>query len=44
MWLALDLYRLYTGVVGITAQYYIYVLITPFACVLPDFFIRNAYR
>ena len=39
--LAQDLYYLFVGIVARGAQYWLFLLMTPLACMLPDFFWRN---
>ena len=42
--ISLDLYWLFLGVVAWNPQYWLYVLLVPVACILPDFFFRNVRR
>lgn len=42
--LSTDLYRLFVGVVAAAAQYWLYLLLIPVACLLPDFFWRSVRR
>ena len=42
--ISLDLYWLFLGVVAWNPRYWLYVLLVPVACILPDFFFRNVRR
>ncbi|GFR43006.1 hypothetical protein Agub_g4006 [Astrephomene gubernaculifera] len=42
LYFSTDLYDLFIGVVAPSAQYWLYVLLVPMACQLPDFFLRMA--
>ena len=42
--ISLDLYWLFLGVVASNPQYWLYVLLVPVACILPDFFFRSVRR
>jgi len=44
LYFSTDLYKLFTGVVANGPQFYLYVFLTPLACVLPDFFARSLQR
>ena len=41
---AQDLWHLFVGVTAGSAQYWLYVLLVPVACMLPDFFYRSVKR
>mmetsp|Transcript_27781 Transcript_27781/g.60882 ORF Transcript_27781/g.60882 Transcript_27781/m.60882 type:complete len:264 (-) Transcript_27781:250-1041(-) len=44
MSLSQNLYHLFVGVVGASPQYWLFVLLVPVACVMPDFFVRALRR
>jgi hypothetical protein len=39
-----NLYRLFVGVVANQGQYWLFLLLTPIACVLPAFFFQQVQR
>lgn len=36
-----DYANLFIGIVAASPQYWLYLVLTPIACQLPDFFVRN---
>ncbi|PNH05393.1 Phospholipid-transporting ATPase 3 [Tetrabaena socialis] len=44
LYFSTDLYNLFVGIVSPSAQYWLYVLLVPAACQLPDFFLRMAQK
>lgn len=42
--LASDLYHLFVGIVATTSNYWLFLLLVPIACQLPDFFWRQVRR